>query len=102
MKITKNNKHFHTLTPLGHSNFTLHVSYLAEGLSGQNNRIVLYVLLGFVLCFVLSALLSIVLSYKFYKSISGIVMQINEDEKDYNNSFYYANCIFSRSSLCYK
>lgn len=93
MQITKNNKHFHTSTPLGHSNFTLHISYLAEGLSGQNNKIILFLLLGFIFCFALSALLSVALSSKFYKSISGIIMQINEDEynkfipNDRNNKF---------------
>ena len=82
IQIEKKDNYFHSSTPLGHSNFMLCISYMAEGLSNQNNKIALFLLLGFVLCFVISALLSVVLSFKFYESISGIIMQINEDEKE--------------------
>ena len=78
IKIINNNKYSHALTPLGHSNAILQVSFFSEHLSMQGSRAILYLLLGFVISVVIALLLSLYLSFRFYESISSIIMQIND------------------------
>ena len=67
------------------------VSLKTEHLASQRNRLILYLLLGFLLSLAISGILSLHFAFKFYESISNIIIEINENTSDNTTSANYSN-----------
>lgn len=76
--IKSDSKYMHIFTRLEQSNELMQVSLKTELLSSQRSRAIMYLLLGFLLSLAIAGLLSLYFAFKFYESISNIIIEIND------------------------
>ncbi|MBO4898641.1 MAG: histidine kinase [Clostridia bacterium] len=72
--------YIHCYSSLERTNDILQVSFSTNNLSMKNKYSTLFFVLGLIISLLLAGFLSIYLSFKFYNSISGIIMQITESD----------------------
>lgn len=78
IQVVDDKDYLNCYTPLTRSNDILQVSFTTESLTAKRNYSTTYLLLGLVMTFLLAGFLSIYLSFRFYNSVSNIIMQITQ------------------------